>query len=167
MLAQGAFRGGLIHQSDRSRNISFGYFHVHPASTAQSATSPDLKDRGLQFITIPGDGTEVSIVLDLPFSRMFQYEERLRRDDLRLGDRYKVGMHGGYVGTLWWCWGDLENDLKGAKLCAWQEGNKYNDVPKPSDEETEKEKWVLGEDPSRLFFEDRTESRFAEFEIVE
>lgn len=165
MLAQGALGGGLINTSDGDRHIGLGYFHVHPGLYAKDFDA-DLRVREYQFVTIPGDGSEVHITHDLPFSRMFKYAEGIKKEDLRPGERYKAGMYYGYVGTVWWCWGDLEGDLKGKKLCAWQEGFKYNDVARPSDEEVEKEGWVLGEHPGQLEFEDRTEGGYAEFQIV-
>ena len=69
--------------------------------------------------------------------------------------------------TTWWCWGNLNDCLKGRKLHAYQKGFQYNDVGRPSDEEIDEGGWVLGEHPSHLGFEDRTGGGYEEFQIVE
>jgi hypothetical protein len=99
---------------------------------------------------------------------MFRYAEGIQQKDLIPGERYRVHVNDRNVGTMWWCWGGLEVELKDKKLCAWQEGSDWNDVKRPSDEEIQSEGWVLGEDLGRLWFEDEPEGgRFAEFEFVE
>ncbi|EON66924.1 hypothetical protein W97_06328 [Coniosporium apollinis CBS 100218] len=165
MLAQGAVGGGLINTHNNKR-IGLGLFRLHHG-VYPSDSSPDLKIRGKEFITIPGDGSESRVTHDLPFSRMFKYAEGIKKEDLQPGETYKVGIYHGCVGTTWWCWGALDGDLKGKRLCAWQEGFEYNDVARPSDEEVEREGWVLGMHPAQLKFEDQTEGGYAELRIVE
>lgn len=60
---------------------------------------------------------------NLPIRRMFRSGDRLTKDDLDAGEMYQFQINLGYLGTTWWCWGDLESDLKYKKLSAWQEGN--------------------------------------------
>lgn len=87
---------------------------------------------------------------------MFKYEGTLTKDDLKAGDVYHFGINSGYLGTTWWCWGDMEGDLKDKKLSAWQEGINLGKAEKPTLEQVEKEGWVLGGNPTELAFEDRT-----------
>lgn len=143
--------------------------NVHPdPARDENHLSPDLGKRGVQFITVPGDGSEVRVPHDLSLKRIFKYAEGLKKDDLQPGERYQVFANDGYIGTTWWCWGSLDDDLKEKKLCAWAKGSEfYNDVPKPSAEDIEKEGYVLGEDIETMWFEDQPEGgRFAESEFV-
>lgn len=73
-------------------------------------------------------------------------------------------MNNDYLGTLWWCWGDLEGELQRKKLHAWHPGP-FTD-PKPSDEFVREGNWILGEEPMLLDFEDTTEDGKASFDIV-
>jgi hypothetical protein len=64
-----------------------------------------------------------------------------------------LGMREDCIGTMWWCWGDLEGDLKGKKLHCFSEGFCIaGSEERPSEEEVEKEGWVTGEDVSKLVF---------------
>ncbi|KAL8915757.1 MAG: hypothetical protein Q9172_006691 [Xanthocarpia lactea] len=154
--------GPLISNSDPQKQISLGYFKPHYAHAA-GPPSANLKDRDwLDFLTIPAEGA-VQVRHDLPISRMFQYEDRLTKDDLKAGDTYHFSINTGYLGTSWWCWGDLDGDLKEKKLSAWQEGINFEKAEKPTPEQVEKEGWVLGENPAELAFEDRTGSAELQF----
>ena len=156
--------GPLISNSDPQKQISLGHFKPHHARAA-GPPSANLKERDwLDFLTIPAEGA-VQVRHDLPISRMFEYEDRLTKDDMKVGDTYHFGIHTGYLGTTWWCWGDLDGDLKEKKLSAWQEGINFEKAEKPTPEQVEKEGWVLGENPAELAFEDRTGS--AEFQFVD
>lgn len=95
---------------------------------------------------------------------MFRYAEEFKRDDIRPGERYQVYANERSVITSWWCWGSLDAELKGKILCAWAKSDPlYNDIPKPSEKEIEKESYILGEDLKTLWFEDKPEEgRFAE-----
>lgn len=61
-------------------------------------------------------------------------------------------MSDGYIGTSWWCWGDLESDLRDKSFHAWQKGINFLDTPFPADPDN----WALGEGPSELKFEDHS-----------
>lgn len=161
ILAQGALGAGLISTSDESRIISLGRLKVHNARSEKD-DSPNLMDRDLEFVTVPADGTEVTITHDLSDNRLFEHSE-IKRGEIRPGETFKMHMDSKYVGTMWWCWGDVNGDLKGKKLHAWQKGINLGDATKPSQEEIGKEGWVLGEDPSELEFQDKsgwTETQF-------
>ncbi len=111
--------GGLISSTTPEKKISFGHFKLH---FARPTDSPDLKKREwLHLITIPAEG-QVQVTHNQPISRIFRYEKRLTKDDLRPGESYRMQINPGYLGTAWWCWGDLEGDLKDKKFSAWQEG---------------------------------------------
>ncbi|KAI4189809.1 MAG: hypothetical protein LQ346_005057 [Caloplaca aetnensis] len=156
--------GPLFSNSDAQKKISLGHFKPHHAR-AERPPSADLKERDwLNFLTIPADGV-VQVRHDLPLSRMFRYEDSLTKDDLKAGDTYHFGINSGYLGTTWWCWGDLEGDLKDKKLSAWQEGINFEKAEKPTPEQIEKEGWVLGANPAELAFEDKTGS--AQFRFVD
>lgn len=162
MLCQNAF-SGLVSTSDPSRKISLGNLKPHRARSG--TTSANLKEREwVQLLTIPAEGP-VQITHDMPMSRIFKYEDRLSKDDLRPGESYKLRMNPDYFGSMWWCWGDLDGDLKGKKLSAWQEGINFDRAEKPTPDEVEKEGWVLGENPAELTFEDR--GGYTEFQLVE
>ncbi|KAL1981211.1 hypothetical protein VTN96DRAFT_2963 [Rasamsonia emersonii] len=161
--ARGAFGAGLVSTSDPSWTISLGYFMVHDARD-ENSDSPNLRDRGLEFLTIPAHGEEVVVVHDMPLSRLFKYSS-LKKEDLLRGETFKVRMHDGFVGTMWWCWGDVDGNLKEKKLHAWQRGMNLGNAEKPSEEEVEKEGWVLGEDPAELEFIDQ--SGWVEVEVTE
>ncbi|KAI1780709.1 hypothetical protein F4818DRAFT_14440 [Hypoxylon cercidicola] len=160
MPSRGAF--GAIRNADPSRSgISLGHFKVNKGSRTES---PDLRDRGCRFITIPGDGSWAEVKHKISWDRMFKYEEKLARTDLQPGERFEISINNGYLGTLWWCWGDLEGELKRKKLHVWHPGP-FND-PKPSDEFVREGNWILGEEPMLLDFEDATKDGKASFVIV-
>ncbi|KAI9752550.1 MAG: hypothetical protein M4579_005587 [Chaenotheca gracillima] len=163
-LARGTV-GGLISTSDAEKKISLGHFKPHQARRTDEK-SPDLKERDwLHFLTIPGDGTAVQVAHDMPLSRIFRYEDMVKREDVRPGESYKLQTNPDYTGTTWWCWGALEDDLKDRKLSAWQEGINFDRAEKPDPDKVEKEGWVLGGNPAELTFEDQTGP--TEFQFVE
>ncbi|KAL8883304.1 MAG: hypothetical protein Q9192_007267, partial [Flavoplaca navasiana] len=137
-LALGTF-GPLISNSDPERRINLGQLKPHHLHTGEGPPSPNLKEReGIQFLTIPADGS-AQVRHDLPISRIFEYEGTLTKEDLKPGDVYHLGINSGYLGTTWWCWGDMEGDLKDKKLSAWQEGINFGKAEKPTPEQVEKE----------------------------
>lgn len=155
--ALGAFGRGLISTSDPERIISLGGIKIHYSN--ENAGAPNLLDRGAQFITIPGNGEETIITHEISHDRLFKYSS-LSLEDIKPGETFKIHVNKRRMESDWWCWGDLEDDLKGKKLHAWQKGVYYNycvyEEPPPSKEEIEKENYVLGEDPDELSFEDQT-----------
>ena len=155
---------GLVSSTNLEKKISFGHFKLHLARRSDSQ-SPDLRKRDwLHFITIPAEG-QVQITHNLPISRIFRYEDRLSKDDLRSGESYRMRINPGYLGTTWWCWGDLEGNLMDKKLSAWQEGITLDRAEKPKPEEIERDGWILGENNAELTFDDQ--SNYAEFQFVE
>lgn len=113
----------------------------------------------MNFITIPALGTIV-VAHDLPLSRIFQFESDVTRESVRSGEEYSIALNEGYVGTMWWCWGDLEGeDLKEKRFSEWRKGwDRYNlgGVEKPGKDE---EGWVVVEDLEELWIEDHTDGR--------
>ncbi|KAF2797952.1 hypothetical protein K505DRAFT_322182 [Melanomma pulvis-pyrius CBS 109.77] len=68
---------------------------------------------------------------------------------------------------MWWCWGDLEGELKGRKLHSFSEGLCLaGNEKKPSEEEIDKEGWVTGEDISQLKFKLEEGGESCEVEVV-
>ena len=155
IMAVGAFEP-LQCTTDPQKTISLGNWRPnirHPDP------SPDMKERDwLKWLTVPVEEGSVQITHDLPLSRMFKYESTLKPQDIKPGESYRVRMNPGHVGTMWWCWGDLEGDLREKKFSQWRRGwDGWNfGVEKPNPDVIEKEGWVLGEDLDRLWFEDTT-----------
>lgn len=149
-LARGTI--GLFSASDISRCINLGQFIIHTAR-AETPLSPDLKERAsTHLLTIPASG-DVEIAHDLPLDRMFRYSDRLRADDV-VGGTWQLKLREGYIGTSWWCWGDLDAGLKNKRLSAWHAGMRSEIMRRP---EIVGDDWVLGCNRVELVFEDRTE----------
>ncbi|KAL0261755.1 hypothetical protein SLS55_003185 [Diplodia seriata] len=152
-------RGGLIATAtkdeppERRRRINLGSIILHHARM-DPPPSPDLKERPwARLLTIPAEGS-VEITHDLPLARMFEYERKLKPEDL-VGEEWQFRFVDAFVGTTWWCWGDLDGDLREKHLSTWHEATFWE--PKPEVDDT----WVLGLDPSELTFEvDQTGSEF-------
>lgn len=56
------------------------------------------------------------------------------------GEEYSIALSGGYLGTMWWCWGDLEGDSKERRFSEWRKGwERYNlgGIEKPGKDEEE------------------------------
>ena len=154
ILAQGALGAGLVSKSDNARVISLGLLKVHKARM-ENDDAPNLMDRNLEFITIPADGTCVEIAHDISQTRLFVRSD-IKKHDIQSGESFQVQMDSKYVGTMWWCWGDLDGDLEGKRLHAWQKGINLSDAVRPGDDEIEKQGWILGEDPAELEFQDQS-----------
>lgn len=98
---------------------------------------------------------------------MLQHETNVKREDLEPGETFRVNMRDSYLHVEWWCWGDLEDDLKYKKFSQWRHGWMIlnQGVEKPDQDEIENG-WVLGEDPTELWIQDG-DSRGAQFTFVE
>lgn len=156
--------GGLVSASDPARLIHLGNFKDHRVPPGE-APALDLRQRPDEhLLTIPAEGGEVTVRHNLSIERIFRYEDRLKREDLQPGEKWQIRLADGYVGTTWWCWGGLDEELRSKKLSAWQPGINFERALKPSDEIIEREGWVLGENPAELEFENHG---YAEFEFVE
>lgn len=111
----------------------------------------------LLLLTIPAKWS-VEVTHDLPVSRMFLHEHKLTGHDV-VGETWRLGLNDGYVGTTWWCFGDLEGDLAGKHLSPWHEGMRVSPTPEVGED------WVLGLHPMELVFQDQ--SGDAQFQFVE
>lgn len=146
----------LTSATDSSRRISLGEFLTHEAR--RKDPPPDMRDQTwTHLLTIPAEGS-VEVTHDLPISRLFRHEDRLTEDDV-VGETWRLGLKDGYVGTTWWCWGDLEADLMNKHLSSWHEGMSASPKPEVGED------WVLGLQPMELVFQDQSED--AVFQFVE
>lgn len=120
----------------------------------------NLRGRNLEWTTIPNI-REAEVTHELSIARLFAHADTVEGGELQIGERFQMHMSDGYIGTSWWCWGDLESDLKNKPFHAWQKGINLLDASFPADPDN----WALGEDPSELKFEDH--SGWVDFEVVE
>lgn len=162
------------------QTISLGQLHPHLARRENIPIPRNMRQREwLHWLTIPApspvpvipDETSsppavVQVLHDLPLRRIFQHEYRLSKADVTPGSSYRIGLNDRYVGTMWWCWGDLEGDLRDKKFSQWRKGweGGNSGVEKPSDEEM-MEEWVVGENVAELWVEGSNEE--AVFQFVE
>lgn len=74
-------------------------------------------------------------------------------------------MNQGFVGTMWWCWGDLEGELRDKKFSQWQKGwdGMNFGVERPREEDVKTGEWVVGEDGAELWIEGRDEDAIFRF----
>ncbi|KAI0154973.1 hypothetical protein GGR57DRAFT_511906 [Xylariaceae sp. FL1272] len=142
IFSRGGF-GRLRNSSDPSKSISLGLFRVN---SRPKSDSPDLRERGHVFFTIPADGSPVAIVHELSWDRIFKYEDRLTKADLVPGEAFDIGMGKG-------------------RFHVWH-GNAYG-LEKPGQDFVKEGNWVIGEEPKRLKWEDVTEGGRASFKVVE
>ena len=161
-LSEGAFHRLERADDSTGRPIRLGGFRVNRKWTE---TSNEMRERKAQLLTIPADGSSVTVSHALDWPRMFRYAERVTKDDLKPGDRLKTKIEERYLRTDWWCWGDLEGDLKDKKLHYWTPD--YISEPKPDDDFVRDGNWVLGKESRALGFEDKTEGGWAVFEVAE
>ena len=134
MISQGAFGAGLLSTSNL-RRISLGMRRPHYPRTS-SESPANLWERNLEWLTIPVTGEEAEATHELSMSRLVAHADTvLEGSELKTGERFKMHMSDGYIGTSWWCWGGLESDLRDKPFHAWQKG-------------ADPDNWALGEDPS-------------------
>ncbi|KAI8635565.1 hypothetical protein F5Y19DRAFT_408314 [Xylariaceae sp. FL1651] len=157
-----AFGGFRSTTQDAAKNISLGHFKVNSRPKSDSL---DLKERGHRFITVPEDGSIVTVTHKLNWERIFKYEEKRAKGDLVPGESFEIAIQKDYLGTMWWCWGDLETDLKDKKLHIWHAGPFAGE--KPDDDFVQKGNWVLGEEPMLLDWQDVTKDGCATFKVTE
>ncbi|KAK6432080.1 hypothetical protein LTR95_011753 [Oleoguttula sp. CCFEE 5521] len=172
-LAQGRI-GPLVlsnrREGDPPKGLSFGILrvrhrYIETSDTVDLRCWPDTA-----FLTIPAMSEQRDAVVSYPITteRLFEHADGKGPDYFRAGERYRLSLHEGYVGALWWCWGDFLDDLKDKKLNLFQKGGHTNICPprEPSIEEMDREKWILGEDIAHLQF-DCEGGRSCELSIVE
>lgn len=161
-LALGMLGGGLTRTSEPKKRISFGYFMIHRVRQ-ENDTAPDLRDRpSARFLTIPAQetGEEVVVKHTVTSERLFAYADGMTAEDLVVGERYRAGLSEGYVGATWWCWGGLEEELRGKKLHAYARGRRgLRGGDAPDVDEMERQGWVFGENRAQLQFVMEEEGR--------
>ncbi|KAI0408282.1 hypothetical protein F4802DRAFT_549222 [Xylaria palmicola] len=156
----GCFRSTEFDNNKRS--ISMGFFFMNARARDHSE---ELRELGYRFITVPGDGSTTTVTHKLGWERIFEYEEKLTKDDLVPGESFMIRLPTNRLGTMWWCWGDLDADLKDKKLHLWHRGP-YSGK-KPDDDFVRDGNWVLGEEPMLLDWHNVTEGQWATFEFTE
>lgn len=149
MFARGAFTPLKAVDNPEQRKIFLGG-HLR-VNEGMASDALDLRDRGLTFLTVPADGT-VTITHRLDWGRLFKYADRgsvAGREDLRPGEKFRLGLNAKYLTTSWWCFGDLNDDLKAKKFHAWMIDDGRVET-RPSDEFLREGNWVLGEESQEL-----------------
>ncbi|KAI1109240.1 hypothetical protein F5Y14DRAFT_433343 [Nemania sp. NC0429] len=162
IFSRGGFSGIRSTSQDSTKDISLGYFKVNGRPKSES---PDLRERGCRFVTIPGDGSSVTVTHRMDWSRIFKYEDKRTKEDLAPGERFEIGLGKGFLGSMWWCWGDLETNLKDKRLHVWHPGPFRNE--KPDEDFVREGNWILGEEPMLLEWVVDAEDGRALFEIVD
>ncbi|KAK8022242.1 hypothetical protein PG993_013009 [Apiospora rasikravindrae] len=176
IFARGGFGFLRSTSGDKAKNISLGLFRTNDRFRSQS---DDLRERGLEFVTIPAatvphSQAVATVTHTLNWDRIFQRadaSQRHTRESLVPGEEFEIGINKGYMGTVWWCWGDLETDLRDKRFHVWQESNFGidNSDERPGEEFVEQGNWVLGEDPLLLEWVNTTqgENQKVRIRIVE
>ncbi|KAI1174206.1 hypothetical protein F4777DRAFT_408331 [Nemania sp. FL0916] len=162
IFSRGGFGSLRSTSQEPNKSISLGLFRVNGRPKSES---PDLRERGCRFVTVPGDGSCVAVTHTLDWSRIFKYEDRRTKDDLVPGERFEIGMGKGSFGSMWWCWGDLETDLKDKKLHVWHPGPFADE--RPDERFVQEGNWVLGEEPMLLEWVADTENERVTFKVVD
>lgn len=103
-----------------------------------------------------------TVTHELDRDRLLRYAEKRAESGVIPGGGFEVAMVKSFLGSRWWCWGDLDGDLPGKKLHVWHAHEGYYDEGKPQKDEG----WALGEDPMHLDWEDVTEGGKTTFTIV-
>lgn len=112
-----------------------------------------LRESGTQFATIPGDSSEITITHHLTWDRIFKYADRVSgsggrvrtKDELVPGEKYRIGAARKRLYVTWWCFGDLNGDLRDKKVHPWLL-NSCQERDRPSDDFLRDGGWVLGEE---------------------
>lgn len=166
MFARGAF--GALRSVDSEgnitddRRISFGLFRVNEIDRSDAL---DLRERGCEFLTIPGDGTPATVTHRLDWGRIFKNEEKISKRDLRPGERLRISVNSKYLGTGWWCYGSLDGDLADKKFHPWTT-DEFGEE-RPNADFVRQGNWVLGRDPQQLYWTVSQKDNKAIIEIVE
>ncbi|KAI3395314.1 hypothetical protein diail_1470 [Diaporthe ilicicola] len=147
MFARGAFAPLTGIDDPEGRKIHLG---GHLRINERMRTDvPDLRERGIQFATIPGDSSEASFTHHLGWDRIFKYADKPgsihSKDELVPGDKFRVGVNKKFLKVLWWCFGDLNGDLRDKKFHPWLLDS-CQESDRPSDDFLRDGGWVLGEE---------------------
>lgn len=165
MFARGAFgslRGVDDENNPTERRISLGFLRVNEIMRGDAL---DLRERGCEFLTVPGDGSAVTVTHRLDWNRIFKYEEKLSKEALEPGEKFRLGLNGKFIGTSWWCFGDLEGGLRDKKFYAWCEDDFGGE--RPDDDFLRGGNWELSKDPKLLSWKITADDGDATFKIVE
>lgn len=171
-LALGKLGPGLVcTQADGTRkSISLGNFRVHRASQDGDNATNLLERPDTAFANVPSQasGGELILTHTISAERLFAYAENMTPGDLQVGEKYEMKTNDNYLGTMWWCWGDLEDDLEGKRLHSFSEGfNLAGSEERPSEDMVKREGWILGEDVSKLIFNFEEKGNSCSVEVVE
>lgn len=125
---------------------------------------PDPRKRGVKFFSIPGDSSqEVVVNHHLTWERLFRNSDRgtpelnniTQKNQLKIGEKSKISVNERRrVSVVWWCFGDLNTDLKDKRFHSWIVDN-YGDGHPPDEDFLRNGNWVLGEDPEKSNLEIR------------
>ncbi|GKZ21577.1 hypothetical protein AbraIFM66951_005217 [Aspergillus brasiliensis] len=150
----GNFGPGLTSKQDPQRMIDFGIIRPHYRDHFEG---PSLYERGYHLLTIPADGTDIVVPYEITLNRLFEHST-LRPEDIIPGEEFELKVNPGRCEVLWWCWGDVEGDLKGKDLHTWSQGGNYlcSFDERPTDEEIERGNYILGGDVDKFEVEDQT-----------
>lgn len=109
----------------------------------------DLRERGVQFATIPGDSSEIRFTHHLDWDRIFKYADNpggiRSKDELVPGEKFRIGVNKKFLKVVWWCFGDLDGDLRDKKFHPWLLDS-CQESDRPSDDFLRDGDWVLGEE---------------------
>ncbi|OJZ83053.1 hypothetical protein ASPFODRAFT_306366 [Aspergillus luchuensis CBS 106.47] len=150
----GVFGLGAVSRQDPSRVIDFGIIRPRYRDDFEG---PSLSERGYRLLTIPADGTGIVVPYEISFDRLFKHST-LRPEDITPGEEFEIKVNHGRCEVLWWCWGDVEGELKGKNLHTWSQGGNYlcSLDDRPSELEIREKNYILGGDVDKFKVEDQT-----------
>ena len=96
----------------------------------------------------------MTIAHNMPLSRIFKYETNLTHEAILPGEQYRIRMYPGHVGTTWWCWGDLGEDLKEKKFSQWIKDEYISGIEEPTPDALSSGEWIVSEPLNELWIED-------------
>ena len=147
MFARGAFAPLKRVNDPEGRKIHLGG-HLRVNERIRTDVL-DLRERGFQFATISGDSSEISFTHHLDWDRIFKYADNPgsihSKDELAPGDKFRIGVNKTFLEVPWWCFGDLDGDLRDKKFHPWLlDSGEESD--RPSDDFLRDGGWILGEE---------------------
>ncbi|PYI03191.1 hypothetical protein BO78DRAFT_399961 [Aspergillus sclerotiicarbonarius CBS 121057] len=150
---RGEFGSAFVSKRDPNRHIRLGHFWVKYIDTFDTLS---LYERGFNFLTLPGSGQAVTVTYEVSLEKLFEYSD-LRPEDIQSGEEFRFHVNPRQCRVPWWCWGDIEGDLKGKDLHEWSHMEGLADeLPPPSQEEIEQGNYITGGDVDKFQVEDQT-----------
>lgn len=147
MFARGAFAPLTGVEDPKGRKIRLGG-HLRVNERMRTDVL-DLRERGIQFVTIPRDSSEISFTHHLGWHRIFKYADNpgsiQSKDELVPGEKFRIGINKKFLKVLWWCFGELDGDLRHKKFHPWLLDS-CQESDRPSDDFLRNGGWVLGEE---------------------